>query len=220
MLQRSYYTLIASLPHLPPHFDVDRTPITRPRLTERLRLLHEKDQRVIDQVSSFLAWDRQPLDRTDEEVIARYDELMKNVSNPVVRELINNRIDFRTIISALRRRRAGTSPPQGVGQWVDHIRRNWSHPDFNLAGRYPWIGEMQRLMGEGQARQAQRLLFSVAYRTWSQMAERYTFTFETVILYMARWEIIDRWTSQDADAGRQRFDKMITETLGGYAKLY
>jgi hypothetical protein len=219
--QRSYYSLIASLPHLPMHFEqVDRTPITRARLAERLRLLHPRDREVIDQVASFLIWDRQPLDRSDEEVIARYDTLMKEVSSPLVRKVINTRIDVRTIISAMRRRRAGNSPPPGIGQWVDHIRRNWNHPEFNLAGRYPWISDVQRMIGEGRAHETQRLLFGVVYRTWSQMAERYTFSFEAVILYLARWEIIDRWTSQNVEIGRQRFDKLITETLGVYANIY
>jgi hypothetical protein len=39
-------------------------------------------------------------------------------------------------------------------------------------------------------------------------------------LYLARWEIIDRCTSRDAEAGRERFDNLITETLGDYANLY
>jgi hypothetical protein len=221
LIQRSYYTLIASLPHLPLHFeDADRTPITWSRLVERLRLLHPNDRKVIDQVSSFLAWDRQPLDRSDAEVIARYEALMKSVSSPLVQQVINTRIDVRTIISALRRRRAGSPPPPGVGRWVDHIRRHWNHPEFQLGGRYPWIGDVQRMIGEGRARETQRLLFGVVYRTWSQMAERYTFSFEAVILYLARWEIIDRWTSQNLETGRQRFDKLITETLGAYANIY
>jgi hypothetical protein len=219
--QHSYYTLIASLPHLPLHFEsVDRPPITRERLLERLRLLRPDDRKVIDQVAGFLTWDRQPLDNTDEQVIRRYQRLMTTVSNSLVRQLINHRIDVRTIISALRRRRAGDGPPPGLGQWVDHIRRNWNHPEFNLGGRYPWISEVERLIGEGQARETQRLLFGAIYRTWSQLAECYTFSFETVILYLARWEIIDRWTSQNIDRGRERFDKLITETLGVYANIY
>ena len=49
------------------------------------------------------------------------------------------------------------------------------------------------------------------------MANNFTFSFEAVLLYLARWEIVDRWTSRDADAGLVRFDQMIEETLGEYA---
>ena len=40
-------TLIASLPHLPPNFDVVRPPITRPRLLDRFRMLNAGDQQAI-----------------------------------------------------------------------------------------------------------------------------------------------------------------------------
>jgi hypothetical protein len=212
--------LIASLPNLPPTFEVERTPITRPRLRERLRMLHPQDAEVIEQVAAFLAWDRQPVDRTDEDVIERYDDLMETISNPLVRAVVNHRIDKRTIISAIRRRKAGDDPPEGVGQYVDHIRRNWSEPEFNLLGRCPWIAEFNRLIADGEVQNAERHMFNDNYTVWSRMAERYTFSFEAIILYLARWEIIDRWTSQNADTGRQRFDNMITETLGEYANLY
>lgn len=212
--------LIASLPSLPPSFDTERPPISRARLQERLRLLDPRDAAVLEQVVAFLAWDRQPLDRSDWEVIATYERLMDSISNPLVRELITSRVDIRTIVSGLRRRRAGLPTPPGVGQWVDHIRRNFQHPEFNLHGRYPWIGRLDRLMAEGDPQPAQRLLFEITYRQWSRMAQRHTFSFEAVILYLARWEIIDRWTSQNAAIGRERFQNLISETLGDYAQLF
>jgi hypothetical protein len=217
---RSYYMLIASLPNLPPHFDVERTPITRAGLQERLRMLHPTDAAVIDQVAAFLAWDRQPLDRTDEEVIATYDRLLKEITNTLLRDLVKSRMDIRTIVCGLRQRRAGMGPPEGVGQWVDHLRRHWNEPEFNLQGRHPWIGQMNRCLAENNPLDGQRLLFDRSYRQWSRWAERYTFSFETIILYLARWEIIDRWTSRNAATGRERFEKLITETLGDYANLF
>jgi hypothetical protein len=212
--------LIASLPNLPAHYDVDRTPITRPRLLERLQMLHPDDAKVIDQVSAFLVWDRQPLDRTDDEVVATYDRLQDEISNPLVRELIDDRMDVRSIVAAIRHRRSGMEPSTGVGQWAEHLRRNFNEPEFNLHGRYPWIRKMDRMLADGDPMGAQRLLFDIRYRNYSLMAERYTFSFEAIIVYLARWEIIERWTSQDLEAGRERFEKLITETLGEYANLF
>jgi len=220
VLGSSYYTLIASLPPLPPRFDVRRDPISAPRLEQRLRMLEDNDAAVIDQWRQFLQWDRQPLDRTDEEFVANYDELMRKISNPTLRELIQIRINIRTIVSALRCRRAGMPPPKGVGQWVEHIRRNYNEPEFNLAGRYPWIGELDSLLATGDALGAQRLLFGTSYTCWNRMSERYTFSFETILLYLARWEVIDRWTSRDSAAGKLRFESILTETLGDYAQLF
>jgi hypothetical protein len=220
VLGRSYHTLIASLPPLPPRFDVRRDPISAPRLEQRLRMLEKDDAAVIEQWRSFLQWDRQPLDRTDEEFIAKYDELMRNISNSTLREMIQIRIDTRTIVSAIRRRRAGMPPPQGAGQWVDHIRRNFNELEFKLAGQYSWIGQFDQLLATGDAMAAERLLLGTTYNQWSRMAEHYTFSFEAILLYLARWEIIDRWTSCDAHAGQLRFESILTETLGEYAQLF
>ncbi len=220
MLGRSYHMLIASLPPLPPRFDVNRHPISAQRLEQRLRMLEEDDAAVIDQWRQCLQWDRQPLDRTDAEFIARYDELMRKISNPTLREIIQVRIDTRMIVTAIRRRLAGVPPFKGVGQWAEHIRRYYREPEFNLAGRYPWIGELDRLLAAGDALSAQRLLFTTSYTRWSRMAERYTFSFEAILLYLARWEVIDRWTSRDPEAGRIRFESILTETVGDYAQLF
>src|SRR5690606_40049549 len=105
-------------------------------------------------------------------------------------------------------------------QWGDHIRRTYNEPEFNLAGRYPWIGQLDSLLASGDALGAQRLLCGISYTQWNRMAERYTFSFETILLYLARWEIIDRWTSRNTEAGQIRFESILTETLGDYAQLF
>ena len=215
----SYYTLVASLPHLPAHFDVQRPPITWPRLEKRLAILGDEHACVLQQLTDFLSWDRQPLDRTEQEVIAAYDRLRETISNPLVLELVDLRIDIRTIVSGLRRRRDGKGPPEGVGRLVDTIRRNWQHPQFSLQRKHPWIEEFSRRMLAEEAEAAERLLLEVTWSVWSRMAGEYTFSFEAVLLYLARWSIVRRWTSRDAKAGKERFDRLIEETLGEYASL-
>lgn len=217
--QRAYYMLVASLPQLPINFDAGQTPITRASLRERLAMLDEHDRHVIDQVASFFVWDRQPLDRTDQEVVATYERLMREIDNRLVRKIINHRIEMRTIVSGVRRRRLGSGPPVGSMEIVDSIRRGWNDPGFGIQSRYRWIEPFTRAFESGRVRVAQHILFSDLWKTWTQNAQQYHFSFEAIILYLARWEIVDRWTSQDADEGRRRFDDLITETLGEYANL-
>jgi hypothetical protein len=205
---------------LPSSFDVERPPISLPRLEERLKMLHEQDARVIDQIRSFILWDRQPAERTDQDVKATYQRLMSTVPNRFVRSMIQARMDMRTIISAIRRRRVGLGPPSGVGQWVEHIRRHYSHPQFHLQNVHPWIAPFELCLEEGDALEAQRTLFSFSYHRWSRIAEQYTFSFEAVVLYLARWEIIDRWTSRNYEAGQARFHRILSETLGEYSHLF
>jgi len=219
LLNVAYYTLIASLPHMPAHFDVPRPPITRMRLEQRLTMLSEEDTETLQQLLDFLAWDRQPTDQTDEEVVQHYHQLRRRIHHPLIWQIVEQRIDLRTIVSALRRRRRGEGPPEGVGELVDPIRRRWQEPFFGLLQRHPWIEGFQKNMESGDAMEAERILYESVWVFRCRMAAEFTFSFEAVLLYLARWSIVDRWTSRDGVAGRARFDQLIEETLGKYATI-
>jgi len=214
-----FYTLIASLPALPTHFDVERPPISRRQLAERLGQLSPEDAATVRQLADFFDWDRQPLDRTDAEV-ARELTNLRSVQHPLVLRIIRHRLDLRSVVSALRRRRDGHAEPAPIGHLSETIRRHWADPTFGLGGRQPWIEPFARFMAAGEVVQAQRVLFEHTWRQWRRLATEFTFSLEAVILYLARWEIIHRWTSRDAQAGRERFDTMIQDTLGDHANLH
>ncbi len=207
------YSLVASLPHMPRSFEIERVPISRIQLQQRLKLLGDRDKNIVEQVQSFLPWDRQLPERTDDEVEMEYDRLMKSISNSLVRDIINHRMDIRTITCALRRRRLGLEPPTAVGQHTDHIRKNWHHPDFRLVREHPWIPHVREALDAGEPMQVERQLLSATWNRWVQLADQFYFSFETVLLYLARWEIVDRWTRLDETAGRHKFDELLTQTL-------
>ena len=52
------------------------------------------------------------------------------------------------------------------------------------------------------------------------MADRYFFTFEAVVLYLIRWEVVTRWIRRDAEAGQQRFAQLVSESMGAYADMF
>ena len=65
-LRRQYIALIASLPPLPPFDRAERLPINEDRLAVLLRMLEGEDLAMVERVASFLAWQRQPMERTVE----------------------------------------------------------------------------------------------------------------------------------------------------------
>lgn len=219
LVNNDYYMLIASLPHMPPSFEVERVPIARIQLEKRLEMLNSVDSQVVFQVLDFLQWDRQHRDRTDSDVKSHYEHLVKTVMNSLVREIIAYRMDVRTITSGLRRRRLGLSPPNGVGRWVEHIRNNWEHPEFNLSREHPWIRSVAERLEKGDPLEVERHLLWATWRQWAQLAERHHFCFESLLLYLVRWEIVDRWTRLNDALGRQRFDSLLMETLGEYGSI-
>jgi hypothetical protein len=216
MTKTNYYHLVASLPHMPRTFEVEQVPISRIRLAQRLALLGDEDKAVVEQVQGFLRWDRQHPERTDEEVQREYDRLMNAITNKLVRDIIRHRMDVRTITSGLRRRRLGLGPPSAVGQYVQQISKHWQHPDFRLAREHPWIPGFRRHLDAGEPLAAERQLLLATWNHWAKLADEFHFSFETILLYLARWEIVDRWTRLNESLGRQRFEALLTETLGDH----
>ncbi len=214
----NYYTLIASLPALPTHFDVDRTPISRQRLRQVLKQLTAEDAATVQQLATFFSWDRQLIEQSDDEIRQRYEALMQN-PQPLIRDIVNHRINVRTIVAALRQRRDGLDPPTAAGNLVGTIKRNWNDPAFGLGRRFPWIEVFSEHLLAGETAKAERAVFEASWTNWSRIAAQFTFSFEAVPLYLARWEIVDRWTSRNRETGKERFDQFIQETLGEYAAL-
>jgi hypothetical protein len=46
------------------------------------------------------------------------------------------------------------------------------------------------------------------------------FSFEAVILCLARWDLIRQWQELHSDRGRAIFDKRVTEVPGEYANIF
>jgi len=218
----SYHMLISSLPALPPRFDVERLPISFERLQGRLRMLEPEDAEEIERMRAVLRWSRQFEEPSDAAVVQRYDAMMHDITNPLVRDILVRVMDARMIAVALRcRRRDLALPTVGVGQWFDHIRHNFNQPDFKLGQVFPWIPEAERLLAQGDLLNLYRQY--VLGATWTYLkkrAEDYYFSFEAVVLYIARWEIMRHWQQLQAERGRAMFETLVTEALGEYANIY
>jgi len=217
----SYYMLVSSLPALPPRFELDSLPITLERLQARLRMLEPEDAQTINRMLDILAWSRQVVEATDAAVVMRYSELMREVTNPLVREVVGVGIDVRMIVTALRRRRHGQGAPViGLGQWFGHIRRHFNQPDFGLGYVFPWLLPFGQLL---EHRDVLTLYRRMLEETWAYARKRMqdydSFSFEAVVLYIVRWDIIRDWHQLQAERGRAVFEALVTEAMGEYAKL-
>lgn len=211
---KSYYMLLASLPPLPSRFDAGPIPITARTLHHRLALLEEKDREVIAQLSDFFRWDRQPLDRTDAEVLSKHRSLSEEIQNSLVQRLVHHRFEMRTIVAATRCRRAGLPPPELPNLPIaESIRRYWDQPYFRLSTQFPWLPRFCKALDDEQPQQAQHQLFDDLWNLWTRLSQQYHFSFESIVLYLARWEILDRWASQNAEVGKQRFDDLVEGIL-------
>jgi len=220
-----YFALMASLPHLPRFDRVQRLPINRERLDSRLAWLRPEDARTVAQAEQFLEWQRQPLDRTDAQMVAGYLALMTEVKDTALRSMIEFRFGLRVLMAALRRRRGGaTVPPRGerwaAGPYVQHIERNWNDPDFKLAVRFPWLPQARQFLERGETLPLERLLMDVVWSHLGEVARGHYFDFDAVLVYLFRWDIVDRWLRYLPAAAATRIDRLVSEALGERGQLF
>jgi len=96
---------------------------------------------------------------------------------------------------------------------VPAIAKRWNQPDFGLRQLYPWIASVREALDRGEALEMERQLLRATWNRWVQLSDEFYFSFETILLYLARWEIVDRWTRLDEQLGRQKFDQLLSQTL-------
>ena len=213
MASRTYYTLVASLPALPHFEEAERLPINEARLRERLRMLHPDDASYVAQLSKAIAWEKQPPGDSDAEVAARYRALLREETHPGVRAAVEFRINVRTILAALRRRHRGendgpSNPDWGVGPWVIHIEKNWTDPDLKLAGIFPWIPEAREQLEDGNSVALEKLVMGLVWTSLDRAAVGKNFVLENVIVFLSKWDILQRWLSYGEEPALDRFEKL------------
>ncbi len=222
-LTRKYFTLIASLPALPHFATAERPPINRERLDGRLKMLEDDDRRIVDQAEGFIAWQRQPATRTDKEVIEYFARLEALDLPETLKRTMRYRMDMRTIFAAMRHRARGLGrPPKpwGAGTWAAAIERRWEHPDFQLQAVYPWLPEARRLLEAGRSLDLEKMLMEKVWRQLNEISETHAFGLEEILAYLFKWDIVQRWTLNNASAARARIEGLASEALGSHAVMF
>ena len=220
-----YFTLIASLPHLPRFYRAERLPINRERLDERLQMLEPEDRAVAARAEAFIEWQRQPVDRTDAEIIAFFEDMMKQTSQPVLMDMIDYRMNQRTIMIALRRRNRGLDVPRpgehwGVGRWVRHIETHWDDPDFKLAHSNPWIRAARGYLEVGNAIELEQFLMDRTWNYLNRIVEKFEFRFESVLAYLFKWDILQRWLTYNPKTAKLQLTNLLKEITGEHVPLF
>lgn len=222
---RQYYTLLSSFPALPRLQQAKVLPISRERLMGRLSMLKEEDAEVVNQLWNYFAYERQPLDRTDKEVVTFYNTIMREVSQPTLRAIIEFGMNQRTIVAGLRRRHRGLPAPRpgliwGGGQWAGHIERHWSDADFNLATVFPWVPEIRRFLESNKTLSLERRLKDLSWSYLDFLAMGPHFSFDALLVYIAKWSLLNQWLLHDASKAAKRFETLTADLLVGHDQIF
>ncbi len=218
MFDHSYYTLLASLPALGRFDQLERLPINRQRLMARLTMLDPQDSQTLTRVFNHIAWQRQPLEQSDEAVLKRYQSLLQDCSHPRVRELLEFRLTLRTIMAGLRLRHRGLTPPNqpwGLNPWTDRMKSHWTTPDYQLGCLFPWVTTVAQLLESGQSLALERYLLGLVWDFLEGLKETGDFSFGAVVVYVFQWEICERWLSYQVEPAAQKFEQLLAEVTHG-----
>jgi hypothetical protein len=221
----AYVMLITGLPRPEALFRSKRPPLSRLKLDRRLRVLTPEDAESLARVEQILTWSSQPIAMTEAQFVAKVKTAMQAIDNETLRLIIRDRLEIRSCIAALRRRHRGEAAPTagtvwGYGRWLAHIARNWSETSFRLDGVFPWLREADRLLKTGDSLALQRLLLDQVWKNVSRHAGEHEFDFEAVVIYVLKWDIVDRWVRHDSEQAAARFEQMTETGLGDYANLF
>jgi len=220
-----YVMLIASLPYHGPLFTAKRTPLSRIQLERRLAMLEPEDKALLARIERVLQWDQIETGLADSDLIARTHALMDDLSEPGLREAVQSRMELRTVVAALRRRQMGQGPPNdseslGYGRWVRHIRAHWHEPAFGLARTFKWLPQAEAHIAAGEALALEKLLLQEVWTQLGHLSDHHAFDFTAVVIYVLRWNVIDRWTRYHAEDAKARYADLLDEALGVHADLF
>jgi hypothetical protein len=219
-----YVMLMSSLPFHGPLFAAKRPPLSRIKLDQRLGVLEQEDALLLRRIEDLLQWRNIPMGFTDAELCNRARALLDGLEDGTVKDTIIWRLELRTIVAALRRRQQGLPAPGkeelwGFSRWVNHIAGNWNELTFRLEQVYPWLGEGVKLLRQNDTVALERLLLGVAWEQLGRLGAGHDFDFEAVVIYVLRWNIIDRWTRYNSDVAEKRFAGLVDAGLGDYGSL-
>lgn len=224
-----YTLLMASLPY-PERLFSKQTPLSRLRLEERLALLDPSDRHCLEQIETLLHWGNMPIERRDTEIVHLARSLVPTLADPDLRALVEARLELRTLVAALRRRHRGDPPPGvvlrshdepwGYGRWSGLIARHWHEPTFRLERLYPWLPQANQLLADDDPLALERLLLGAVWEQLERAAVGHYFDFMAVVIYVLRWNLIDRWVRYTREGAVRRFESLVESGLGDYATLF
>jgi len=214
-----YITLVTSLPHLGKLFSKAEVPISRFRLEQRMKMLTPEHQRLLNRVIEITAWAGVSPFQDDQQIIALANSVIGELDGYLdLQHLVSGRMETRTIMAALRRRRDGQETPGdidrwGYGRWNSKIAANWTDQAFGLGHFMPWIQTANQAMLTGDHISVERTALTEVIRQLDHYGQNHAFDFEAVVIYVLRWTVVARWATYSQDTAAERLSGLIDAVL-------
>jgi len=220
-----YITLVTSLPHLGKLFAKAEVPISQFRLEQRMTMLTPEHRRLLDRVIEVTAWAGVASFQNDKEIIALANTVIGELDDYLdLQHLVSGRMETRTIMAALRRRRdgqesAGDIDSWGFGRWNSKIAANWTDQAFGLGHFMPWILTANQAMHAGDHISVERTALTEVVRQIDHYGQNHAFDFEAVVIYALRWTVVAQWATYSQGQAAQRLEGLVDAVLAAAPDL-
>lgn len=217
-MPRLYVELLCSLPRLANPFIHRRPPISEVQLLKRLNMLEFDDRALVRELALTFFWGRISVEDSDQAIVKRARRLIERVELEDLLDWLFWRMDYRTVIAALRRRHAGEEGPPigtiwGYGPSVKHIENHWDQPHFRLEYRFPWLPEAARLLQSGDSWGLEEHLLSAVWDYISRLEPDVPYSLSALWLYLMQWDLVQRWCSYNAEEAVVKFEELVGASL-------
>ena len=215
----AYIALVTSLPSSERLFVAKQPPLSRLRLDRRLAELTPKDRGRLRRIEHLLSWSNYGMDATEDLSKDRVESALDGLESETLRAIVEERLDLRTVIAALRLRDQGEAPPApgwSASRLTRYLAENWSDPVFRLDRRMPWLPQAAALLEGHDPLALERHILDVTFRQLQRHGAWHFFDFEAVVIYVLKWNIFDRWARADARAATRRFKALAQDALASF----
>lgn len=215
-----YTLLLSSLPVHPVDLSaVRQPPISRIQLDKRLALLDREDAEDLVRIERLLHWSKMK-ELGDEAVVKQGLSDWNAIRSPFLKEIVMWRLELRTLLAALRTRRDGDkSVPDrqfyGFGDRVRTIRKHWRETAFGLDSVIPWVRQAGEFIEQARPLELENLMLEWVWRHYQRVGQGHYFDFPAVVIYVLKWDLINRWSSYDKERAVLRFDELVSKGLDG-----
>jgi len=150
-----------------------------------------------------------------------YYEYACTVPNKMMARWYQLNLDIQNILTALIARKQGwqiSNYVQGGGPVVEAILEHANQHDFDLAGDFEYVKELMHCADTEDPVEKERQIDALRWNWLEEQTFLEPFDINALFSYLARTEMLERWSLLDVEQGKNRFTEII-ENLRGSAKV-
>jgi hypothetical protein len=89
-------------------------------------------------------------------------------------------------------------------------------PDFGLGGSIPWLDQVLAA-SKGSLVDFEKAIDTLRWNMLNDLTCFSYFSIETILAFMIKIVMVERWKSLDPEVGKERLDLLVKELCSGYA---